>query len=171
MKGEERFWNPQDRDGVPGGPKTFYNGSLTVKYPKHLKGTNIKSYKKIHFSLEYPFKFGLYVCIWCVCMRVCMLGACVYAWCMCVCLVRVCVCLVCVWVWCLCMCVCLVRMCVLGACVLCVWVWCLCVCVFSVLVCVCVYLVCHSQHSFYGVVLKLKCFLFLLTFSFFLSCC
>ena len=48
MEGEERFWNPQNRDGVPGGPKTFYNGSLwgpTVKCPKNLEGTNVKIYK------------------------------------------------------------------------------------------------------------------------------
>ena len=54
MEGEERFWNPQNRDGVPGGQKTFYNGSLwvwgpTVKCPKHLEGTNVKICKMLKF--------------------------------------------------------------------------------------------------------------------------
>ena len=48
MGGGVRFWNPQNRDGVPGGPKTFYNGSLwgpTIKCPKNLEGTDVKIYK------------------------------------------------------------------------------------------------------------------------------
>jgi len=43
MEDEVRFWNPQNRDEVTGGPKAFYNGSVgspTVKRSKTIGSTD-----------------------------------------------------------------------------------------------------------------------------------
>ena len=37
MEGEERFWNPQNRDGVSEGPKRFIMGVYGVKQSNVLK--------------------------------------------------------------------------------------------------------------------------------------
>ena len=52
MEGEERFWNNQNRDGVPwdfqGDQKCFITGVYGDPQPnvlKNLEGTNVKIYK------------------------------------------------------------------------------------------------------------------------------